>query len=479
MIFDGIPFSHLYQHKKDGLHRRVVPFIRFLEQRLNVSVLADRKDFPYERPDLAEQFSLAHILKQKGIIKSFRPQQALCDEPPIKSWMCEYTSPIRSVTAGASIDSDEDALTAALAEGLERYIWITQDDYFKRPIRASVQKIASYGKYIDPRQFVSFSEAQRKADSKLTIKEDSTYMWIRARSHTDNKTVYVPAQTISSAWRPLQQTPAEPLIRQQSTIGLATWPTHKGAILAGALEVIEREAYAIMWFNQLTVPRILLLPLQEENAPLNALVKKCEQYQLRVHALQMPTDAPAHAIAAILEDISGHAPRFAIGLKAHRSLPQAIEGAILEALRARRGARKFVATGPWDGTTPIEKIGHRERLHYWADPKNSERLSFLIGGAEFDYTKTPWENDTETEHLNRVLDWCRANDFTCASVSLGDSKANPTPWYIEMVVIPELHPIHLTEPMRHLGGMRLKNVPRQLGFTPRDTPFIDAPHPYT
>jgi len=101
-----------------------------------------------------------------------------------------------------------------------------------------------------------------------------------------------------------------------------------------------------------------------------------------------------------------------------------------------------------------------------------------VRGKETAHDRAVWESDTEEEHLKRVITWCRDNDYECASVSLGVSAANPTPWYIEMVIMPDLQPIHLTESRRHLGGVRLKSIPTRFGYTARDQPFIGAPHPH-
>ncbi len=89
-----------------------------------------------------------------------------------------------------------------------------------------------------------------------------------------------------------------------------------------------------------------------------------------------------------------------------------------------------------------------------------------------------WERDSEKEHLARIIEWCRANDYEFASVDLGASRANVSPWHIRMVVIPELQPIHQNEKLPCLGGERLKSVPAKLGCIPRAVPFTEEPHPF-
>ena len=89
-----------------------------------------------------------------------------------------------------------------------------------------------------------------------------------------------------------------------------------------------------------------------------------------------------------------------------------------------------------------------------------------------------WDNLNETQHLARITGWCTEKKFECVTVSLGTSKKNPTPWFIEMVVMPNLQHTYLYENMRQLGGSRWQDVPKQFGYVPLDKPFVSAPHPY-
>jgi ribosomal protein S12 methylthiotransferase accessory factor len=270
----------------------------------------------------------------------------------------------------------------------------------------------------------------------------------------------------------------EPHVRNQNTIGLATWPTQIGARLAGAMEVIEREAYMIMWLNQLVLPRINLQPLCDEHPSLAKLIETCARYRMRVHAIRMLTDVPTHAVCVVLEDLSGHAPRFAVGLKANRSLVYAIEKSINEALRARRGYRNYFMQGnTWDASTPVADIGHRERLYYWG--AKPEGLDVLISGAEETVPHMPWDNDTSEQHYDRIIQWCAQKGFECVSVALTRSPSNPTPFHIEMVALPDLVPTHLRENERAFGAERIRSVPEAFGYQPLDEPFTDSPHPFS
>lgn len=473
MIFDGIPYREYIG--TSPLLKRVLPFIEFLEQKLGVHVLYDRRAVPFERPDLASPLAVAHTLREAKIIKSLRMRSVLPDEPQFCYWAADRETK-EGASGGASVDNDAEAIYATLAEGLERYLWSTQSDYFVKPRQATVGEIEKYGNFVAPEQFVSFSKNQRQKNSELQLKQDVSYLWIQGTSLIEGRNVYVPAQTISPVARKLSK---EPLIRECNTNGLATWPTLLGARLAGALEIIERDAYMIMWFNQLTMPRISLTQLRSQHASLNTLVETCERYRLRIHAIRLPTDAPTHVVGVVIEDESSVEPRYTIGLKAHQSLARAIEKAALEALRSRLNYRGNEAVhNAWDPDTPAHAIGHLDRLHFWHAHNRISQLEFLIQGKYSEPQEAPWDDDTIEEHVNRILTWCKDKKYECISVSLGTSAMNPTPWHVEMVVVPDLQPTHLYEKRQHLGGGRLQEVPKTLGYTPRSEPFVGGPHPF-
>jgi thiazole/oxazole-forming peptide maturase SagD family component len=480
MLFEGVPYAqYAAWMKKRGKRVRTEPLINFIERKLGVTVLYPTNDPLLGKIELAEVREIAELLKRTGIIKSLEYIEHLPDEPSIRLWECAYNLPGRHVSGGLSTNRDDEALYAALAEALERYLWSTQTDYFRAPQRATTAEISRAGRHIPPERFVGFSNEQRTRDQALALTADASYRWIRGTSLIDDRDVFLPAQTVSKTRDPLKGLEREPLIREQSTIGLATWPTKSGARHAAALELIEHDAYMILWLNQLTLPRVRMEQLRAKNSSLDTLMKSCERYLLNVHVVRMLTDAPAHAVCAIVEDKSERAPRFAVGLSANGSLARASEKAILEALRSRASYRRSSnEKKEASEAVPLETIDHRGRRFYWGKPEHASGLEFLIRGAEEDVSYAAWENDSREEHLNRIIEWCRTNNYECAAVSLGTSKKNPTAWHVERVVMPDLQTTHLNESRRHFDGKRLKDIPRLFGFTPAIKPFIQAPHPF-
>jgi ribosomal protein S12 methylthiotransferase accessory factor len=476
---DIVPAAPLSE--SDGFAGRAVSaFLRFLEHRLGVDIVHNARTLPAD-PALIAPMRLGSLLYARGVIKEYgKNTESFPDEPRMKGWYAVCADESSHRVGGMSLESDVDALYATLAEALERYVWFTRTDYFLDAASATTEGILRRGRAISPERFVGFDSIMRSSDVTRILRPESEYVWLRGNSLVRGDNVFLPAQTVSPKRADVaRRTEGEPAIRPATTNGLATSTTREGAQVAGILELVERDAYMATWLNQLSLPRYSTYALAQLDASLARALDSCARYHLKVHVLRMPTDAPTHAIAVVLEDTSSVAPKYAIGLRAHQSLTYATKKALTEALRARRGYRSWAKDNRWDAATPVSRVGHRDRLYYWGMPEYAERLDFLVAGQEALPVGAEWEADTDREHRLRLVTWCAKRGYECISVPLTTSRANPTDLHIEMMVIPELQPMYLSESTRTFGGTRWQEVARACGYTARNEPFADAPHPFT
>jgi ribosomal protein S12 methylthiotransferase accessory factor len=478
MLFDAIPFDLIW--KRTHANKPAVPaFIHFLEKKLGARFFYDGDTLPRGQADLADTFETAAQLTAGGIIQSFSRTKTLPDEPPIRLWNVQCGTSDRHVTGGIAISDDRSSLVPALAEATERFLWFETRDYFRASRRATTAAIKKTGACLAPEIFAGFSETQRTLHKSLSLCEDSLYEWIRGTSLVSGETVMLPAQVVSGLYGiENQRTRKEPVIIVPITSGLATGPTREFARLNGILEILERDAFMITWMNHLSPRRIAVEDIRKKSKEFDVLCTMCEQYYLTVTIVRLVTDAPTYAIGAIVEDKTGIGPAVTVGLKAHRSLAHAARGAVLEALRMRHTVRWKNTHTPLDGGKKKEELVHIERAQYWADESRKDKISFLIEGEQEIAGDAPWEHDSLSEHLCRLQTWCADNDYSCVSVDMGVSKRNTSPWFVEMVVMPQMQPIHQTEHLAYLGGIRLQEVPAKLGFTVRDTPYMEEPHPF-
>lgn len=488
MLFP-LPFSSLWTREgKNSIARikasAISALLQFLERHLGIRAVYDLALVPYHDPALVRLFSLAKKMHGAGIIYNYQKSSLPPDEPPLHEWSALCHSEINASeqlgASGSSPDSDKEALERMLGEAIERYVWATQTDYFAS-YAGSVRQLQNKSPVIPPERFSGFSLEARKKNKALTLSDTQSFLWAKAYSWVSQSSVWVPAQLVTGS-QSIRKTPREPLIQQCTTAGCATYPTQEGALLRGALELIERDAYMIMWLNQLTLPRINTTELVRAKRTLNLLIERCVRYRLKVHVVRLVTDAPVHVTCVVLEDISiSPRPQYSFGLSARFSLVEAVEKALVEAMRMRRAARgMYTEDSSLSNPQKTESVGHADRLTYWMHGNCSAELSFIKDGPIENLRPGDLivEMESETEMFDRIVKWCKSTDYECLSVALTKSTANVTPWHIERVMIPELQPLHLDDAFPHTGGARIRNIPKQFGYHARKEPYTQRPHPF-
>lgn len=485
MLEDALPFSEtwdkLTKAESSFKNRSIGSLVRYMEKKFGVTFLIASPFRGLEPENLVDLFALAKKLENGRILKSLGQARSLADEPPLFAWIASLHREVagEANASGAHVSSQRAALTATLAESIERYLWFEQTDYFDSPTIGTAAFIASKGSYIEPKMVVGPSAMAREGKD-LHIDDSSVFKWIRGYSWTAKKLLWLPAQLISGSRKEFHERAArkEPLIHGISTNGLATRQTREGAVLYGALELIERDAFMISWLNQLTLPRLDLEEIRAKSPNFDELLTSCTKYGLQVDIVRLLTDAPTYATCAVITDKTGNEPLVTLGLRAHPNKYACAEKALLEALRIRHTTRHLVAHPPhdWMPDKKAADVGHLDRLLYWTLNQRSKKLQFLTQGPVHHFEE-PWEFDTEDEHLQRIIDWCKRVGYEFVSVSLTKSKKNISPWHVEMVVIPQLQPIHLNENLRHTGGLRLKEVPEMFGYKAIE-PYTEEPHPF-
>ena len=471
MLRNVVSYKELTETTSPGtLQESVAAVVGSLENALNMEAVVDVNRLPYQRADMADLFSLAARMEKAGILTGLTERFSLADEPSIVTWHAGYGS---ERAGGTATSSGREALVAALAECMERKLWSDEVDFFSKTKVATTEEIRQYP-HLAPERFAGYTTQQRE-DPALQLSPSAKYTWIRGTSLISNAPTYVPAQIISKTHGvSVRETASEPLIRPIITTGLATGVSRTNALLGGTLEVIERDAFMIMWFNQLSLPRI---PLSDLTSPtLSKLLQECARYRLTVTFVNVVTDAPTYVIGAVVSD-EAKMPPIAFGLSAHATAARAAEKALLEALRARTNTRNRLKTQSQLAHKQSSDLFHWERTLFWAVEDRYTHLAFLTAGPEKALSTPAWSDDTPSEYLQRIVTWCASKGYEIVTVDMSHSKKNITSWHIHFVIIPELQPLHQNEKLPCIGGTRLSTIPTEFGYVARP-PFTDMPHPF-
>ena len=158
----------------------------------------------------------------------------------------------RSSIHGAGVGIDpKHCLTPALGEGLERYCTGMYTE--KQVIWATAHELG--GEALDLDAIPRCSKAEMAHPRCFLVAPDKTapMRWVRGLSLVDGRVLYLP---ITMVFLYTGVASRGERIWIQITTGCAAHTSFERALLAGMLEVIERDAISITWLQQLRLPRI-------------------------------------------------------------------------------------------------------------------------------------------------------------------------------------------------------------------------------
>ena len=244
------------------------------------------------------------------------------------------------------------ARTSALCEALERSSGVfrgTEPRY-----RATRRELGAAA--VPPNACALFSEQQfeRRAEWNQLATAHGTFStrarvperfseteaidWTPAWSLTNRTTRYLPTAYCYYGY-PGEQSPW----CHADSNGCAAGNSLEEAILQGFLELVERDAVAIWWYNQLTRPAI---DLSTASHPfIRRMVRRCHEQHVDLRLLDLTGDLQIPVFAAIADSASPHHPPILAGFGAHLDAETAMLRALTELNQCRAGAEL--------GRTPI------------------------------------------------------------------------------------------------------------------------------
>jgi bacteriocin biosynthesis cyclodehydratase domain-containing protein len=238
-----------------------------------------------------------------------------------------------SMLSGGKGRSPVQARTSALCEALERQCAQREGDEAQRS--ASYRDLAPHA--IDPRSLLSFSEAQYRAGTPKQQRRQKSPRSQDVPSPFDVDAIldWSPAWSLAGArlrWVPTQycldqgrfDSGHSPACCAWDSNGCAAGNTLAEATLQGLLELVERDAVAIWWYNRLAMPALSFGGL---SSTARRLIERHERLGRRCWALDLTHDLGVPVAAVVLE---AKASGFALGFGCHPVEEIALERAVLE-----------------------------------------------------------------------------------------------------------------------------------------------------
>ena len=380
-------------------------------------------------------------------------------------------------TGGAADDPDR-ALAKAIGEAVERYCAAV---YSKEELPLRTADEAEFP-VVDPATYAlnSASQYAEPGFPLVPFDRETPMRWTPAVDALSGETRYVPAAMVYVPYH-FDRAGGEPAIAQPISTGLACHMSFHEAALASLAEVVERDAFTIVWQARMAPPRIAVDTLPP---PLARLHGRFAPAGFDVTLFDITLDNRIPTVLAVSRHRSPECPAVVVAA-----------GSSLDPARATRSALEELAhTGKYcqEIVRDLPRLGHDDprrtvvspetHLNYWCDHANAGDIDFLFASS----TETAYDTLEDGATGNA------ADDFRELCMRIAATGHRPllceltTPDVAELglavvrAVVPGYHPLVAGHRYRALGGRRLWEVPQRLGhpgISPQegDNPL---PHPY-
>ena len=279
--------------------------------------------------------------------------------------------------SGGKGKSIEQARVSALAESLERYSGVF--DGTEPRIRATFSELG--GPAIHPNLCMGYSKqqyAQRQLHNRSgqkarcvpePFREDVEIEWTPVWSLSTQEMRYLPTSFCYFGYHS-----SDPLFARADSNGCAAGSVIEEAVLQGLLELMERDAVALWWYNRLQRRGVDLNSV--DDAYVSALRRHYRELRRELWALNVTSDIGVPTFAAISRRVDKAEEDIIYGFGAHLDPQIALSRALTEMNQALESVP--TATG---AESSLTYRGSRDAVHWWRTVKASD-ASYLMPNIE-------------------------------------------------------------------------------------------------
>ena len=268
--------------------------------------------------------------------------------------------------------SDEEAHASCLGEATERRSAIFRGD--ERLVTSPLPELNQPA--IDPLSFLQFSDRQYAGRNNWNAifghtqyipepwEKECSLEWMPCQSLSEGRTKLVPAAACF-----LRYAPPEPRIFFPNlTTGYAAAATVEEATLRGFLELVERDAVALWWYNRCFRPAIDTDRMDEED--LSRVKSYLRDRGRSLHLLDVTTDFGIPVVVAVSATLEGEAILF--GMAADFKLLDAVRRAVAE-LFQMLGTERY-----WSRTSMLEHYQLPMDRQAWVFGANLDNQKYVL-----------------------------------------------------------------------------------------------------
>jgi ribosomal protein S12 methylthiotransferase accessory factor len=380
-----------------------------------------------------------------------------------------------SETGGTGLTRGE-AVAAAVGEALERYSGTFVPD--ERLVVASASELGPDA--VEPRRFALFSDSQYLG-ARFPFRPfaaDSRVAWVEGLSLPDRVPCWLPAElvflgdTVVSGCR---------RIGYATSSGMACAETIDDALVRGLCEVLERDAFMIVWANRLSLP---LLEWSGEPRFVELDHRLFVATGLEYAAIDLSGFHRLPSVAGVVRAPAGVPGALGVGAGTDPSLERAWWKALSEAFAARAAAAKLALLDPGRkyGPRGAGVVSFADHIAYYANAGRAKATSFLDESPE----RSPvsgipaLEGASPAGHVASLCARVEEAGSNAYAVDVTAPDVRELGLVVMKVVAPELCSLDAPHEARFLGGRRLYDTDLHLGLrAPGGAAELNPePHPF-
>lgn len=320
-----------------------------------------------------------------------------------------------------------------------------------------------------------------------TYSDDKSYRWRLVTNLADGLEYYLPEQVM---YYDAQLVSGEKRFMYETSNGCAMGGTFEEAVMYAMLELVERDAFLMHWYNRIAPKQLDISGVKNDYLRDVVRYMTCIGYEIRVMDITMETGIPAIWVAAIDRNYHGKMKCYnAAG--AHINPEKALEGALVEVATSIGIYDRMIRSGELDEQLaklkghPEAVIGIEDHVYFYSLEENFHNI------------EPYYLNEQKVEFTERFKDWYEREDrtFTLEQfterfrkyhpdiyVGVLESKVNRELglWCVKAIV-PSMLTMTFGVKNQRLNLERIRKGAVEAGITDREIPEEEinvTPHPF-
>jgi ribosomal protein S12 methylthiotransferase accessory factor len=349
------------------------------------------------------------------------------------------------------------ARVSALGEALERYACGIYHP--TQLIRASLRELGPTA--IDPRALPLGSEREyeKVAGRLFPYHRDKVIDWVKGQSLLSGDIRYVPA---CSVYVPYQFPRRDEVLLRPISTGLGAGTSDAQSIRAGLLEIIERDALSVTWYNYLRVPTLLLDTLPE--GPAATIYRGLKEAGVELLCKLTTTDVGVPSVLlSSRQRLAGGQLIVAHAARADLDLVGAIQGGLEELAQSREAIREWIgARGIPPLKGPLKEM--EDFFSYYCEDERLPMLDFLREGTDQPVVPTEGAPERHQGAVDEIVRRLANRGHESIAVDITPIDVAECGIKVNRVIVPGMQPISFSLDFRYLGGRRVFDAPVAMGL---------------